>query len=62
MEGEGERDGGGGYCVRFVSRAKETLMVNLAPILINLTPKQTVLLCNALPSPLTVHTNLEFPE
>jgi len=39
--------------VRFVSRAKETLMVNLAP-------RQPVLLSSALPSPLTVHTTLSF--
>jgi hypothetical protein len=40
----------------FLSKAKETLMVNLAPKQTNMTPRQTTLLCSALPSPLTVHT------
>jgi len=51
-EGEGEIDGGGEEDrgkICFVSKAKETLNVNLAP-------KQTALLCSVLPSPLTVHT------
>jgi len=39
--------------VRFLSKAIETLMVNLAP-------KQTALLCSVLPSPFTVHTILEI--
>jgi len=56
-EKEGERTG-----ARFVSGAKETLMVNLAPRYINLTPRQTVLLCSAVSSPLTVHTIHEFPK
>jgi len=44
----------------FLSRSKEILMVNLAPKQINLAPRQTVLLCSASPSSLTVHTIPEF--
>jgi len=58
-EGEGEINGGGEgdwgkTC--FLSKAKETLMVNLTTRQINMTPRQITLVCNALPSPLIVHT------
>jgi len=60
---------GGSYWVRFVSRVKETLMVNLAPketnlapIQTNMTPRQTMLLCSALPSLLTVRIIPEFSK
>ena len=51
-EGEGEIDcgGEGDYGkVCFLSNLKKTFNVNLAP-------KQTTLLCSALPSPLTIYT------
>ena len=52
--------GGGGTRVRFVSRVKQTLTVNLTPKQTNLALRQTVFFCSALPSLLTVHTNPEF--
>jgi len=58
-KGEGEIDGGGEWDwgkVCFLSKAKETLMVNLSPKQTNMTPRQTTLFCSALPSLLTVHT------
>ena len=62
-EEKGEIDGGGegDYGkVCFLSNAKETLMVNLAPKQTNMTPTQTALICSVLPSPLTVHTITEI--
>jgi len=62
---EGEIDGGGEGDkgkVCFLSKAKETLMVNLAPKQINMTPKQTALLCSALLSSLTVRVREIFKE
>jgi len=53
---------GGWGNVSFLSRAKETLIVNLASKQINLTSKQIVLLCSTPPFPLTVHTIPEFPK
>jgi len=53
-----EKDGGRmrlGY-ISFLSRIKETLMVNLTPRQINLTPQQMKQICRVAPSPLTVHT------
>jgi len=56
-EGEGEKDGGWGK-VCFLSRVKETLMVNLAHRQTNVTPRQR----SVTPTPLTVHTIPEFPK
>ena len=51
MEGEG---GWGKVC--FLSTTKKTLMVNITPKQINLTPKQMVPICIVAPTPLIVHT------
>jgi len=53
INGGGEGDWGK---VCFLFKAKETLMVNLALKQTNMTPRQTTLICSALPSPLTVNT------
>jgi len=55
VEGGGVGGGGGATEVRFVSGVKETLVVNV-------TPRQTVLRCSALPSSLTGHITPEFPK
>ena len=64
MGGEGKRDeGGGGWSkICFLSRAKETLMVNLTPKQTNHAPRETAFLCNVAPSPFTIHTIPEFPK
>jgi len=48
--------------VCFLSRVKDTWLVNFAPRQINLTPRQITLLFSVLPSSLTVHTIPEFPK
>jgi len=56
----GGGEGWGKVC--FLSKAKETLIVNLAPKQTNMIPIQTTLLCIVSPSPLPVHKILEFPQ
>jgi hypothetical protein len=55
MEWEGDWDK-----VCFLPREKKTLMVNLTPRQINLTPKQMVQICRVAPCPLHVHTIMKI--
>jgi len=59
MEGKGEEGGGGGGWgkVCFLSRMKETLMVNVTPRQINLTARQMMQINRVTSFSLTVCTN-----